>query len=276
MFSLIKGIQQKKDTAILVKEIEQGNASVNEQDSRGFPILLYAIEWRKEDFADYLVEKGATLTATTFYVSALTWNLKYVKKHLENGLDSDLAFSGYTPLLCALATLDRNKMSEIAKLEQIVDLLLERGADVNAQNKEQLQIPLHFAAHHGAHQLVSKLLKHNADISIKDKSGFTALHHTCIGGSRNAYVVQQLVGAKAGLNVVANNGCTPLHLAVLHYHYDEVVVLKHFQAKLNKGTTRAYHFQHKKPDFDVVFPVGTTAYQMAERLQMNEIADALS
>lgn len=45
MFSLIKGIQQKKDTAILIKEIEQGNASVNEQDSRGFPILLYAIEW---------------------------------------------------------------------------------------------------------------------------------------------------------------------------------------------------------------------------------------
>lgn len=275
MVSLIKALQERQDTNTLIKEIEQGNASVNEQDSRGFPVLLYAIEWRKEDFADYLVEKGATLTAATFYVSALTWNEKYVKKHLESGLDSDLAFHGYTPLMCAMATLDRNKRSDLAKLEAIVGILLENGADVNAQNKELEQTPLHFAAHHGAYQLVNSLLQNKADISIKDKKGFTALHHTCIGGSKNAYVVQQLVSANADLNAVDNSGCTPLHLAVLYYRYDEAVVLKHLGANLNQGTTQPYHFKNKKPYFDVIFPVGTTPYQMASYLKMHEIADVL-
>jgi ankyrin repeat protein len=57
----------------------------------------------------------------------------------------------------------------------LVRLLLERGADVNARDKETEATALITAAHQGHVQVVEILLQKGADVNAKDKSGKTAL-----------------------------------------------------------------------------------------------------
>jgi len=57
----------------------------------------------------------------------------------------------------------------------LVRLLLDRGADVNAKEKETQATALIVAAQQGHIQVVDALLQKGADVNAKDKAGQTAL-----------------------------------------------------------------------------------------------------
>lgn len=57
----------------------------------------------------------------------------------------------------------------------IVMLLLQAGADVNAATKD-LYTPLHIAAKEGQEDVVTILLDQNADKTLQTKKGFTPIH----------------------------------------------------------------------------------------------------
>ncbi|KAI2603696.1 hypothetical protein GGR54DRAFT_653092 [Hypoxylon sp. NC1633] len=61
---------------------------------------------------------------------------------------------------------------ESQRHEQVVNLLLESGADPNAQNKDQ-QTALHWAAASGNARIASILLEHGSDMRTRDIHGFT-------------------------------------------------------------------------------------------------------
>lgn len=263
MYSIIQAIKDHVPTEKLMSELTSGNAFIDEKDSRGHSVLLYAIEGKREPVADYLVEKGIGFTEATFYTSCISWMDKYVKLHLEAGFDCNKQFNGYDLLHTAFAALDRNGRKEIANLHAIADMLIASGADINSRSGELMQSSLHLASYYARHELIEKLIANNADVSLKDKNGYTALHHTCLGGrDTNAYVVQQLVKANADINAQDNYGFTPLHLAVMYYCYDEVVLLKHFGANLSIRTTKPRRCSNKKLNFEITLPAGLTAYEM--------------
>lgn len=80
--------------------------------------------------------------------------------------DSD----GSTPLHCATWKGHR----------EIVALLLDAGADVNAQNKNEHwgTTPLHAAAHANQAAIAQMLIDHGADLNAQDLTGQPPMHHT--------------------------------------------------------------------------------------------------
>jgi hypothetical protein len=276
-FSLIEGLKNKATTQTLIDEIEKGNASIHEKDGRDLPVLVYAIEWSINDFAEYLVDKGAALNELSFYVSAMMWNANLVELHLDAGLDADSIYLGYTPLNTAISALDRHiNSNRYAELLRIVDLLIAHQADVNFQNSDLGQSALHLAAHYGAKTIVTTLLENGADIEVEDKQGYTALHHVCIG-DYEAMVIQQLLDAGADMDVQDSiYGQTPLHVAVLFHSFNSVMVLKKLGATAQYiGITKDLPFKNDKPYFDLIFPIGTTALDMAKQLGMDDIKNVL-
>ncbi|KAK7871443.1 hypothetical protein R5R35_010829 [Gryllus longicercus] len=58
---------------------------------------------------------------------------------------------------------------------EIVDILLEHGADIHARTKDQWQ-PLHSACMWNNTKCVAKLLEHGADVNATSEGGQTPLH----------------------------------------------------------------------------------------------------
>lgn len=81
-----------------------------------------------------------------------------------------LLINGSTPLHCATWK----------GHQEIVAFLLDAGADVNAQNRNEHwgTTPLHAAAHANQAAIAQLLIEHGADINAQDLNGKTPMHHT--------------------------------------------------------------------------------------------------
>ena len=121
----------------------------------------------------------------------------------------------------------------------IVQLLLERGANVNAQDKDHLT-PLHLACYNGKLEIVRALLSHGASVNAKGMLGQTALHLVLDGNrsGRDAVAVVRLL-LENGADVNAqDNYETPLHLACNYGKPAIGRVLLIYGANANAANTR--------------------------------------
>jgi ankyrin repeat protein len=66
----------------------------------------------------------------------------------------------------------------------VVQLLVEKGANVNAKDNESGATPLHHAASWGRTEVVTFLLENGADASIRTKGGDTALESAVVAGQK--------------------------------------------------------------------------------------------
>ncbi|KAH8986449.1 Gtp-tubulin in complex with A Darpin [Lactarius akahatsu] len=81
---------------------------------------------------------------------------------------------GQTPLHQLL--LGSHNSSDPGKVQvvRLAQRLLERGADVNAQNMDH-ETPLHLASRLRLHEVARILLKHGADVNMKNSEGKSTL-----------------------------------------------------------------------------------------------------
>lgn len=126
---------------------------------------------------------------------------------LENGASVNCQFKDdlYTPLHTACSS-----GSSTGSME-VLQILLERGADCNACNKWR-ETPLLIAANNGHRLGVAALLKHGADPSLCSEAGWSALTFAAHKGYDD--IVALLLHAGAPVNSrVSEDLSTPLHKA---------------------------------------------------------------
>lgn len=95
----------------------------------------------------------------------------------------------------------------------IVDMLLNRGARINATNMGD-DTALHLAASHGHIDCVNMLLKNKADVNAVNEYGNTPLHYACFWGFQE--IAESLISAGAQANVANVDGDTPIDKSHRH------------------------------------------------------------
>lgn len=89
----------------------------------------------------------------------------------------------------------------------IVDMLLARGARVNATNMGD-DTPLHLAASHGHRGIVQKLINRKADVNAVNEHGMTPLHYACFFGHQD--IAEDLVQSGSLISQCNKQGLTPI------------------------------------------------------------------
>ncbi|MBU2651492.1 MAG: ankyrin repeat domain-containing protein [Bacteroidetes bacterium] len=110
---------------------------------------------------------------------------------------------------------------------EIIEFLIQKGADVNSENIAQ-ETPLHFAAAFGHPDAIIVLLKNGANINAKNYEGSTPLHYAVQFADMQS--IEPLV--ENGTDVNARNilDYTPLDYACAFHKEDVIKYLKSYGA----------------------------------------------
>ncbi|KAJ1470379.1 ankyrin repeat-containing domain protein [Baffinella frigidus] len=103
--------------------------------------------------------------------------------------------------------------------------LLAGGADIEERGGILRTSPLQWAARNGQAAAVLVLLEHGADVSAKDKTGWTALHWAGYQGREEISLLLLQHGADPSAKDYVL-GETPVDLAASQYHHQLVAMLK--------------------------------------------------
>lgn len=112
---------------------------------------------------------------------------------------------GRTPLMHAV-------LDDEASME-IVQLLLNLGADVNSYDDDQHWTTLHFAARDQKFEMVDMLLSNGAIVDAKDIFGNTPLWRCVMNGKPQGKIVLRLLQAGANPDMKNLRGVSPKDIA---------------------------------------------------------------
>ncbi|WP_029448226.1 ankyrin repeat domain-containing protein [Candidatus Odyssella thessalonicensis] len=173
LFALAKLQKFAPLTKKLFKQSLKQTEFVSETDRYGRTLLMVAVYFGAPwSIVKLLKQKCSSFALDNWGQTAIDWAimgqypkidklLEYVKPNQTN-----FTKGGLTYLHLAAATDNA----------QIIQLLLDKGAAIDAKEMFDLQTPLHIAAIQDARQALQLLLKNGAEIDQRDKDGDTALH----------------------------------------------------------------------------------------------------
>jgi len=180
------------------------------------------VDWYREhcpELADKVL--GDTNEGTVIAVAGNDNELMSIRKLLHMGVDvNGFDSKGETMLYAACK----------GGHGEVVVLLFEAGADVNAATSFMSATPLHAACVAGHPDIVELLLEASADIDARDINNQTPLHLAAMRG--NVEIIRLLFEAGASL-VKDNQGHTPADCIIQHQRdspdYEEIMTLFHEQ-----------------------------------------------
>lgn len=252
------------DLETIKKLIESKSLDVNynltiDEYSKSTP-LIQAIKYKQTDIINYLLENNADVNLTLGYYTPLIeamYDEELVRKLIDLGADVNLPaeLTSSTPLIASIhnitititelliekgADIEAKDDDGINALvyavsynkEDIVKLLLEKGADANTVceiENEHIDIsptPLMNAAYRGNTNIINMLLENGADINYTTDFGMTAL---MMAASYNQFeVAKMLLENNADTSVTNTYGYTALDLAKSEDYKNMVELLEKY------------------------------------------------
>ncbi|MEW6736162.1 MAG: ankyrin repeat domain-containing protein [Acidobacteriota bacterium] len=187
-----------------VKEMLKANSQLAQaKDQNGVSAILKATYYRKKEVVELLLASNIELSIFEAAATGQTERVRALIKHdpaLANAFSSD----GFMPLGLAV----------FFGHQEIVEVLLTAGADVNATTREAMKItPLHSAAAARELTIARILIAHGANVNpIQAENGFTPLHEAAANGQIEFAKLLLEHGAK--INPRTKDGKTPLTFAL--------------------------------------------------------------
>jgi ankyrin repeat protein len=159
---------------------------------------------------------AAVVLATTAFAdpihdAARTGDLAGVQAELDKGVEVDVKDIHVRPPL---------HHAVVWGGKEVVELLIDNGADVNAKVDVFGNTPLHLAASGGHEEIVELLIANGPDVNVKNKNGTTPLHNAV-----TKEIAELLIANGADVNAKDTWGQTPLYLAAEKGHKEVAELL---------------------------------------------------
>jgi ankyrin repeat protein len=184
-------------------------------DQNGDMPLLLAAYYHADEIVHLLLQRGAPMSV---FEAAATGYADRVRRMLDDQpeLLTSISHDGWTPLHLA---------AHFGRLD-VVNLLLARGAEVDARSTNvTANTPLH-AALAGAHPAAARrLIDRGADVNAVEAGGYTPLHQAADQG--DAEMVRVLLERGARPDPQTDDGDTPRDLARAKGHVAVAEQLDH-------------------------------------------------
>jgi ankyrin len=139
-----------------------------------YPIHI-AASYGSDNVLQWLIDAGISVNVTNavgctpLLNVARSGNLMMAKVLLKRGADVNVKVTGEDSRTCLHAAC-------LCGSVEMVRLLLENEADPDASTSTDMRTPLHWAAQKGHLEIIKFLVKFGANISARDKFGFTPRH----------------------------------------------------------------------------------------------------
>ena len=211
---------QAGDAARVSALLDAEPALVNERTEQGTSALAFSVYVRKPEITALLEQRGAEVDV---FAAAMLGRTALVAEQLagNKSLATLLSRDGWTALHLA---------AFFGHVEAARELL-NKGAVINARSTNAMKnMPLHAAAAGRSLPVVNLLIERGADVNARQHGGFAPLHSAAANGDVD--MMQALVDAGADVSARTESQQLPLDLALIKGHQAAVDFLESRGASL--------------------------------------------
>lgn len=246
----------KEHDASRVQSLLSEGLSVDAAEPDGSTALFTASRNGDLDIVNLLLHNGADANAlshgaTALFPASSFGHLEVVKALVEHGADANTVSDGDTPLHYAAGNAARSNT------EDVVMYLITQGAGLNARTRIG-RTPLMRACGDGGTLTVARLLiDRGADVNAQDMEGTTALHQASIYGCCD--IAQLLLANGASVDALGYKGRTALHMARERGHSEVVELLEHSGADRTAKDDEGHEASAVVSEDDILRLIGAAA-----------------